>query len=226
MAKIRVTKKALEKALELEKRAGTDIILGAAGPPPKKNKPLTLQSIREWVDECTKCPLWESRTNIVFGEGNEKPRLVFVGEGPGADEDKQGRPFVGRAGQMLNKIIENVFFMSREAVYIANIVKCRPPSNRTPLPDECRTCIPYLHKQLEFLKPEIIVALGTIAAHNLLDTTEAIGKMRGRFHTYRGIRVMPTYHPAYLLRNPADKRKVFEDMIIVREALGIETPNP
>ena len=164
------------------------------------------------------------RTHIVFGEGSPKARVVFVGEGPGADEDAQGRPFVGRAGQMLTKIIENVLFLRREDVYIANVVKCRPPGNRTPLPDECATCIPYLHKQLEVISPEIIVALGSVAAHNLLDTTTPIGRLRGHFFKYGQAKFMPTYHTAYLLRNPAEKRKVYEDMLLVREALGITPP--
>ena len=200
---------------------GTDILLGRSGPQPAASRALTIEAVREWVNECTKCRLHAGRTHIVFGEGDPKARVVFVGEGPGADEDAQGRPFVGRAGQMLTKIIENVLLLRREDVYIANIVKCRPPGNRTPLPDEAGSCIPYLHKQLEAIGPEVIVALGSVASHHLLDVTTPIGRMRGRWHKYGDTRVMPTFHPAYLLRNPAEKRKVFEDMIMVREALGI-----
>jgi DNA polymerase len=218
------SKRAVSKAVETERLFGTELALGRSGRRATAAPDTTMEQCREWVDGCTKCRLSEGRTHIVFGEGTEKARLVFVGEGPGADEDREGRPFVGRAGQMLTKIIENVFGLERAEVYIANIVKCRPPSNRTPLPDECATCIPYLRKQLEIIGPEIIVALGGIAAHSLLGTEVAIGKLRGRFHPYGDIKVMPTYHPAYLLRNPADKRKVFDDMVKVREELGLSAP--
>jgi uracil-DNA glycosylase len=219
------TKKAIKIAVAMERLFGTEMALAGSGRKKEARKAMmTMEEVRDWVDWCTKCRLNEGRTTIVFGEGNEKARLVFVGEGPGADEDKQGRPFVGRAGQMLNRIIENVLGLKREDVYIANIVKCRPPGNRTPLPDECATCIPYLYKQLEIINPEIVVALGSIAAHNLLTTEETIGRLRGRFHPYGSAQLMPTYHPAYLLRNPAEKRKVLEDMTKVREALGLEPP--
>lgn len=211
----------VRKAVEIERMFGTDLLLGAAGPPRRGPKQMTMEECRGWVNECVKCRLHESRTNIVFGEGTVKARLVFVGEGPGRDEDIQARPFVGRAGQMLNRIIENVLGLKREDVYIGNIVKCRPPGNRTPLPDECAMCIPYLYKQLEIINPEVIVALGSVAAHNLLDTKEAIGRIRGRFHSFGEARLMPTYHPAYLLRNPAEKRKVLADMLLVKEALGL-----
>jgi len=221
---MKVSTRQVKKAVELERLFGTDMLLAASGPPVQGEAQLTIEGVREWVNECTKCRLSKSRTHIVFGEGSPKARLVFVGEGPGAEEDLQARPFVGRAGQMLNKIIENVFYLKREDVYIANIVKCRPPGNRTPLPDECGACIPYLYAQLEAIRPEIIVALGGVAAHNLLKTEAPIGHLRGRFSPYGDARLMPTYHTAYLLRNPNDKRKVYDDMVAVRKALGIEPP--
>ena len=219
-----VSHRALLKAIETEQRFGTDILLAASGRVAPVETPVTLEAVQSWTVGCARCRLSEERTNIVFGEGNPGARVVFVGEGPGADEDAQGRPFVGRAGQMLTKIIENVLFLPREEVYIGNVVKCRPPGNRTPLPDECATCIPYLRKQLEIIHPEVIVTLGALATASLLETTETIGRLRGRFSTYRGIKVMPTYHPAYLLRNPSEKRKVMDDIILVREALGIAPP--
>ena len=219
-------KRAISKAVEVERLFGTEIALGRSGRREARAVDMTMEQCREWVDGCTKCRLSEGRTNIVFGEGTDKARLVFVGEGPGADEDREGRPFVGRAGQMLTRIIENVFGLTREEVFIANIVKCRPPSNRTPLPDESAACIPYLRKQLDIIGPEVIVALGTVAAHNLLGTEVAIGKLRGRFHPFGDIKVMPTYHPAYLLRNPGEKRKVMDDMVKVREELGLPEPKP
>jgi DNA polymerase len=218
---MKLTGKMLKAAVELERLFGTDIALAGTKPVAAKPRKMTLDQVREWVNDCKKCGLHKGRTHIVFGEGDPKARLVFVGEGPGADEDAQGRPFVGRAGQILTKIIENVLLLRREDVYIANIVKCRPPGNRTPLPDECATCIPYLRSQLDAIAPEIIVALGSVAAHSLLDTDVAIGKLRGRFCKYGETRLMCTYHPAYLLRNPGEKRKVFEDMLQVKEALGI-----
>jgi len=221
---VKVDKRTIEMAVEMERLFGTDILLAAAGPRPKSKMPMTMEAVREWVDDCTKCGLAKGRTNIVFGEGNPKAPIVFVGEGPGAEEDAQGRPFVGRAGQMLTRIIENVLHLSREDVYIANIVKCRPPGNRTPLPDECAACIPYLHRQLQVINPKVIVALGSVAARYLLDTKETIGRLRGRFHTYGAAKLMPTYHTAYLLRNPADKRKVYDDMLLVCQALGTKVP--
>lgn len=162
---------------------------------------------------CTKCPLHKGRTKAVFGEGDRHAKVVFVGEGPGFEEDRSGRPFVGKAGQLLNKIIAAVGW-KREEVYICNIVKCRPPQNRTPLPDEVGRCKPYLEEQLELLKPEVIVALGRPAAQALFQTTEAISAMRGRWRLYKGIRVMPTYHPAFVLRNytKATRGAVWEDM--------------
>ena len=180
-----------------------------------KKKFETLDDIMRAVQNCQKCPLCETRTNIVFGAGNENANLVFVGEAPGADEDKQGKPFIGKAGQKLTQII-NAIRLSRDEVYIANVLKCRPPNNRNPLPNEIEACEPYLIAQLEIIKPKVICALGTFAAQTLLRTNQPISKLRGRFHTYQGIRLMPTYHPAFLLRNPKSKRYVWEDVQKVR----------
>lgn len=167
--------------------------------------------IRLDVENCKLCPLHKTRTNVVFGTGNEKAKLVFVGEAPGADEDAQGMPFVGKAGQKLTQIIQAIG-LTREEVYITNVLKCRPPGNRNPLPEEIRCCEPYLIAQLKLIKPQTICALGTFAAQTLLKTDQPISKLRGRFHTYQGIRLMPTYHPAFILRNPQYKRDVWEDV--------------
>jgi DNA polymerase len=173
--------------------------------------PLSLEEVRRELGDCRRCKLHSGRTNIVFGTGNPKAKLVFVGEGPGRDEDLQGKPFVGQAGQLLTKIIQAIQ-LTREEVYIANIIKCRPPGNRNPEPDEIQACEPFLIKQLEVIRPKLICALGTFAAQTLLKTDEKISLLRGRFHQYQGIPIMPTYHPAYLLRNPHFKRDVWEDM--------------
>lgn len=183
--------------------------------------PFTLEAIREEIGNCKRCKLSGSRRNIVFGTGNPHAKVVFVGEGPGREEDIQGLPFVGAAGEMLTRIIERVLKLKRADVYIANVVKCRPPENRTPQPDEIAQCLPFLEKQLEVIKPGIIVALGAIAAQSLLGTKTGITTLRGRFHYYRGNTVvMPTYHPAYLLRSPDKKKQTHEDMLMVKERLG------
>jgi uracil-DNA glycosylase family 4 len=182
--------------------------------------PLTLESIREEMGDCKRCKLWHGRKNLVFGEGNPNASLMFVGEGPGADEDAQGRPFIGRAGQLLTKIIEAID-MERTDVYIANIVKSRPPNNRVPEPDEVVECLPFLKKQIAAIRPQIIVTLGAVATNNLLSATLSITKVRGEFRDMGGILVMPTFHPSYLLRNPAAKREVWEDMKKVRDRLGL-----
>lgn len=171
----------------------------------------TLEDIRRDLGDCRRCKLCEGRTHIVFGEGDATARLVFVGEGPGSDEDRQGRPFVGRAGKLLTDIIR-AMGLQRESVYICNIIKCRPPRNRNPETDEIRACVPFLERQLDAIAPRFICALGTFAAQTLLETTTPISRLRGRFHEYRGIRLMPTFHPAYLLRNPEKKRAVWEDV--------------
>ena len=214
----------MAKAVELEKLFGAELMLARSGPPPEGPARISLEAVREDLGDCRRCKLHTDRTHIVFGEGSPDARLMFIGEGPGANEDKEGRPFVGRAGVMLTAIIENVLRMKREEVYIANIVKCRPPGNRNPQPDECATCMAFLMRQIEAISPEFIVALGGVATHNLLDTKAPISKLRGRFHDFGGIKLMPTYHPAYLLRNPAEKRKVYEDILMVRDAMGIVPP--
>jgi uracil-DNA glycosylase len=170
-----------------------------------------LAAVRADLGDCTRCKLHTGRTNIVFGVGNPAAQLMFVGEGPGADEDLQGEPFVGRAGQLLTQIIKAMGY-ERQDVYIANVVKCRPPGNRNPEPDEIEQCEPFLIRQIEVIGPRAIVALGKFAAQSLLRTTEPISRLRGRFQTLRGTPVMPTFHPSYLLRNPSAKREVWEDM--------------
>ena len=184
--------------------------------PPPSVSTRTLEEVREELGDCRRCKLHRTRTNIVFGTGNPRARLVFVGEGPGRDEDLQGKPFVGLAGQLLTKIIQAIQ-LTREEVYITNIIKCRPPGNRNPEPDEIQSCEPFLAKQLEVIRPGLICALGTFAAQTLLKTEERISLLRGKFHSYRGIPLMPTYHPAYLLRNPQFKRDVWEDMKKVKK---------
>jgi len=171
----------------------------------------TLEDIRADLGDCQRCRLARERNNIVFGAGNPKAKLVFVGEGPGFDEDRKGQPFVGAAGQLLSRIIEAIK-LTRNQVYICNIIKCRPPGNRNPEPDEIKTCFPFLKRQIASIQPEFICALGTFAAQTLLGTNTPISRLRRRFHEYRGIKVLPTYHPAYLLRNTHKKRDVWEDM--------------
>ena len=178
----------------------------------------TLEAIRIDLGECRRCRLSESRKNIVFGAGDPHARLVFVGEGPGYDEDQKGEPFIGAAGRLLTKIIEAIKY-TREQVYICNIIKCRPPGNRNPMPDEIEACFPFLMRQIVAIKPDIICALGSFAAQTLLETKKPISKLKGHFHDYNGIRVLPTYHPAYLLRNPGKKRDVWEDMKKLMKAL-------
>lgn len=181
----------------------------------------TLEAIREDIGDCQRCRLHEHRRNIVFGEGNPDASLAFVGEGPGAEEDATGRPFVGRAGQLLDKIIAAIG-LKREDVYIANIVKCRPPLNRTPERDEVETCEPFLFRQLMLIRPRVIVALGSPAFQCLLRTRESITRARGEWREWNGIKVMPTFHPAFLLRSPDKKREVWEDMKKVRDYLNVE----
>lgn len=180
-----------------------------------------LPRIRQDLGDCTRCRLCEGRTHIVFGVGDPHARLMFIGEGPGADEDAQGEPFVGRAGQLLNKIIA-AMGLKREEVYISNVVMCRPLNNRAPLPDEAATCIPFLHRKIAAIRPAIIVCLGGVAARYLLEDDQLkITRVRGRFQQWHGIPVMPTYHPAFLLRNPAAKKEVWDDMKKVLAQLGL-----
>jgi DNA polymerase len=172
----------------------------------------TLEELRSAIGDCRRCKLWPGRTHLVFGVGNPKAEVMFVGEGPGRDEDLQGEPFVGRAGQLLTDIITKGMGLKREDVYIANVVKCRPPENRNPEPDEVAACEPFLKKQIDLIGPQIIVALGKFAVQTLLQSKVPITRLRGQWHTYQGIKLMPTFHPAYLLRNPADKKLVWEDI--------------
>jgi len=183
---------------------------------PTRSQVLTLEEVRKELGDCKRCKLHQTRRTIVFGEGNEKATLMFIGEGPGYDEDVQGRPFVGRAGQLLTKIIQSIN-LQREEVYIANIIKCRPPQNRNPEPDEIQSCNPFLRKQIQVIQPKIICALGTFSAQTLLKTETKITALRGKFYDLEGIKVIPTYHPAFLLRNPDKKREVWEDMKKIAE---------
>ncbi len=183
----------------------------------------TLEKMRIFASGCKRCPLSSTRTNVVFGEGDPHARLMFIGEGPGADEDRLGRPFVGRAGQLLDKMIAAMQF-KREEVYIANVVKCRPPGNRTPTPEEAARCIGYLQRQIKFIRPEVIVLLGSTAMTFLLDRREGISRLRGSWLEYEGIPVMPTFHPAYLLRQESAKREAWHDLKMVMAKFGKVPP--
>ncbi len=221
VAELRQVVEGLRCHLEEEKIGGVEGWPKGSSPPKKVSQapsppqlapPLrSLETIRADLGDCRRCKLHTHRKNIVFGTGNPKARLVFVGEGPGRDEDLQGFPFVGLAGQLLTKIIQAIQ-LTREEVYITNILKCRPPGNRNPESDEIQSCEPFLIQQLQVIQPKLICALGTFAAQTLLKTQEKISALRGRFHLYQGIPLMPTFHPAYLLRNPNYKREVWEDM--------------
>lgn len=178
-----------------------------------------LRKLREEIGDCKRCRLHQGRTSLVFGTGSPTAEIVFVGEAPGREEDIQGEPFVGEAGELLTKIIE-AMGLRRQDVYITNVVKCRPPSNRNPETDEIETCEPFLIRQLEIIKPKIICALGTFAAQSLLKTKEKISALRGEFYYYHDIKVMPTYHPAYLLRNPIEKKVVWEDVKKIMREIG------
>lgn len=180
----------------------------------------SLAAVRADIGDCTRCKLHAlGRKQVVFGVGNPQAELMFVGEAPGADEDIQGIPFVGRAGQLLTDIIEKGLKIPRADVYIANVIKCRPPQNRNPEPDEVETCEPFLFQQIDIIKPKVIVALGKFGAQTLLRTLEPISRLRGRVFEYRGSKLIPTFHPAYLLRNPSSKREVWEDMKLVSKLL-------
>lgn len=183
-----------------------------------------LALLEKAVSECTRCPLADTRTNTVFGAGNPRAKLVFVGEAPGREEDLQGKPFVGRAGKLLTDIIEKGMKLTREDVYICNVLKCRPPNNRDPRPGEIEQCEPYLIRQLEQIQPKIICALGAHAARTLLKTNVPIGRLRGKWHFYHGIALRATYHPAYLLRNSADKKKAWEDVKEIMKVYHGESP--
>ncbi len=186
----------------------------------------SLEDLRALIGDCRRCKLWKGRSNLVFGEGSPKARLVFVGEGPGHEEDLEGRPFVGEAGKMLTRIIENAMGLKREDVYICNVVKCRPPNNRDPERDEINSCIPFLKEQIRMIKPEVICVLGRIACNELIGRDLKITQVRGKWHAYMDIPVMPTYHPAYILRNPKRERQlkgqVWDDIRAIMARLGLE----
>lgn len=213
---ITATKKQLEHLREL----GVDGIQIRVSETPTRTESSTetFEQIHAEIGDCTRCPLHEGRAHVVHTEGNRKARLMFVGEAPGADEDAQARPFVGRAGQLLTKIIEAIG-IKREEVLIGNVNRCRPPGNRPPTPDEVAACKPFLLREIAAAQPEVIVVLGNTAMKNLLDTREGITRLRGIFQDYKGIKVMPTFHPAYLLRDPSKKRETWEDVKKVRDFL-------
>jgi DNA polymerase len=183
-----------------------------------------LRLIREDIGDCTRCRLHkQGRKQIVFGVGNPRAELMFIGEAPGADEDEKGEPFVGRAGQLLTNMIK-AMGLSREEVYIANIIKCRPPGNRTPERDECETCSPFLFRQIEVVKPKVIVALGAVAAKTLLAVNASMGELRGRWYDFRNTKLAVTYHPAFLLRDPRQKKETWKDLQMVMKELGLAVP--
>src|SRR5215469_4059056 len=188
-----------------------------------QDKPAALKAIMEDIGDCTRCRLHKGRKNIVFGVGNVNADIMFVGEGPGADEDEQGEPFVGRAGQLLNNMIA-AMGLKRSDVYIANVVKCRPPGNRTPEKDECDTCLPFLMQQIDVIQPKVIVALGAVAAKNLLAMNDSMANLRGRWYEFKGSKLVVTYHPAYLLRDPRQKKEAWKDLQMVMKYLGLTAP--
>ncbi len=191
-------------------------------PVPAADRPGRLAVLAAEVAGCRKCPqLAETRTQTVFGVGNPQTRLMFIGEAPGADEDRTGMPFVGRAGQLLTDMITKGMGLARDEVYIANILKCRPPGNRTPTPDESNNCIAYLEQQIEIIRPEFLCLLGKVAAQSILNTTQTIGNVRGKWQRYRGIPTMATYHPSYLLRMPSAKKDVWEDLQMIMKEMGL-----
>jgi DNA polymerase len=191
---------------------------------PPAERAAALQLIVEEIGDCTRCALHKGRNKLVFGDGDPAARLMFVGEGPGADEDAQGLPFVGKAGQLLNNMI-NAMGLKREQVYIANVVKCRPPGNRTPEPDEGNTCSPFLFRQIDVIRPQVLVALGATAATYLLGTRQPLAGLRGRVHAFRGSQLIVTYHPAYLLRDPRQKKEAWADLQIAMKELGLKPPS-
>jgi uracil-DNA glycosylase family 4 len=195
--------------------------IAAAVPP--ADRAAALQLIRDEIGDCTRCALHSGRNKLVFGDGDPAARLMFVGEGPGADEDAQGLPFVGKAGQLLNNMI-NAMGLKREQVYIANVVKCRPPGNRTPEPAEGNTCSPFLFRQIDVVRPQVLVALGATAATYLLGQRQPLAGLRGRVHAFRGTQLIVTYHPAYLLRDPRQKKEAWADLQIAMRELGLKPP--
>jgi DNA polymerase len=190
---------------------------------PAAERAAALRAIQEDLGDCTRCALHKGRNKIVFADGSPTARLMFVGEGPGADEDEQGLPFVGRAGQLLNNMIA-AMGLKREEVYIANVVKCRPPGNRTPEPEEANTCSPFLFRQIDVVRPQVLVALGATAATYLLGQRQPLAGLRGRIHAFRGSQLIVTYHPAYLLRDPRQKKEAWADLQIAMRELGLQPP--
>jgi len=207
--------------LRSDRPAGSEPVPAPAPADLPSLSPSSLEEVAAEVAGCRRCPLHETRSHTVFGEGDPAADLLFVGEGPGADEDRLGRPFVGRAGRLLDDIIEKGMGLRREQVFIANVVKCRPPENRNPEPVEIASCTPYLHAQIDLIRPKVIVALGKFAAQTLLETKSPISRLRGRFFDYRGIQLMPTFHPSYLLRKPEDKRLAWDDIQQVMRLLNL-----
>ncbi len=203
----------LKTFLEGEKLAGIKEFFSPSISPSQQ-----LKLLSQKVHQCAKCPLAKTKKHYVFGEGDNQAVLLFVGEAPGGEEDKQGKPFVGRAGQLLTRIIQSIGF-KREDVYIANILKCRPPENRNPLPSEIENCLPYLKEQIKIIRPQIICTLGKFAAQTLLGVVTPISQLRGKFYDYEGIKLIPTFHPAYLLRNPQGKVPVWQDMKKIKDEL-------
>ena len=201
------------------KEAGVEYFEGFESKDENIKMPNELEELEKICKNCTLCDLSKTRTNVVFGEGNPKARLMFIGEGPGEMEDKTGRPFVGRAGKLLTKIINNVLEMDRSEVYIANIVKCRPPNNRVPTIEEAETCKPYLLKQIDIINPEILVCLGKTAFMYLLNSDLPISKVRGQIFEYKGKKVIPTFHPSFLLRNPSAKKDAYKDFLLIKSML-------
>ena len=211
-----------EQAIPPRKPIFTPSIVPVAVPATDRISALRL--IREDIGDCTRCALHKGRHKIVFADGSPDARLMFVGEGPGADEDAQGLPFVGKAGQLLNNMI-GAMGLKREEVYIANVVKCRPPGNRTPEPDEANTCAPFLFRQIDVVRPEIIVALGATASTYLLGQRQPLASLRGRLHHVRGCKLIVTYHPAFLLRDPRQKKEAWADLQIAMRELGLQVPS-
>jgi len=221
--------------LEAQRQLGLDFVRGTPEATPRDQArserevllsgTLSLEEIKQVLGDCRRCKLHAHRTQVVFGVGSPQADLVFVGEAPGADEDAQGEPFVGRAGQLLTRMIEAIG-LKREQVYICNVLKSRPPNNRTPEPDEIAACEPFLIAQLKAIKPKLICALGAIAAANLLKTKAPLGKLRGKFHDYHGIPLLVTYHPAYLLRNPNEKKSAWQDLQLLQKEYLRLTSHP
>jgi uracil-DNA glycosylase family 4 len=224
---------AIEPAAQQENFFGEEPTIkprkGFSAPPeiapavPAEKRAAALELIREDLGDCTRCALHKGRNTIVFGVGNPAARLMFVGEGPGADEDAQGLPFVGRAGQLLNNMIV-AMGLTREECYIANVVKCRPPGNRTPEPEEANTCSPFLFRQIDVIRPQVLVALGATAATYLLGARQPLAGLRGRVHAFRGASLIVTYHPAFLLRDPRQKKEAWADLQIAMKELGLRAP--